>query len=104
MDKALDEVIDCIVSSDEYQKCIQIKEQMRHNVELMTLIDEIKKLQKTYVNTKSEDVLNRLTELEEKLNSIPIYVIYMQYLEKVNEKIAFVKDFLNDYFYQLLNH
>ncbi len=104
LNKALDEVISCIVSTDEYKKCMQIKEQMSHNLELMALIEEIKKLQKQYVNTNSEEVFKKLTELEEKLNAIPIYVIYMQYLEKVNEKISFVNDSLNDYFDKLLNN
>lgn len=103
LDKALDEVINCIIESDDYKKCIEIKEQMSKNTELMELIEEIKRLQKKYVNTNSEEVLAELTELEEKLNSIPIYVIYMQHLEKVNEKIEFVKDELNDYFYKILN-
>lgn len=104
MDKALDEVINCIIESDDYKKCEEIKKQMICNTELMELIDKIKKLQKKYVNTNSEDILIELKDLEEKLNSIPIYVIYMQYLDKVNEKIDFVKDELNDYFYKVLNN
>lgn len=104
LDKALDEVINCIIESDEYKKCLEIKEQMSNNIELMELIDKIKKLQKKYVNTNDEEILVELKELEDKLNSIPMYVIYMQYLEKVNEKIEFVKDELNDYFYKVLNN
>lgn len=77
---------------------------MSNNIELMELIDKIKKLQKKYVNTNDEEILVELKELEDKLNSIPMYVIYMQYLEKVNEKIEFVKDELNDYFYKVLNN
>lgn len=103
LDKAINEVINCIIESDDYKKCIEIKKQMSKNTELVELIEEIKRLQKKYVNTNSEEVLAELTELEEKLNSIPIYVIYMQHLEKVNEKIEFVKDELNDYFYKILN-
>lgn len=70
----------------------------------MKLIADIKNLQKKYVKTNSDEVLRELKELEEKLNSIPIYVIYMQHLEKVNEKINFVRDELNDYFDKLFNN
>ena len=77
---------------------------MNDNTELMDLIDKIKKLQRKYVNTNNDDILMELKDLEDKLNSIPIYVIYMQYLDKVNEKIEFVKDELNDYFYKILNN
>lgn len=103
LDKALDEVIRCIIESNDYQKYIGLKEQMNKNTELMELVEKTKKLQKKYVNTNSDDILIELKEVEEKLNSIPIYVIYLQYLEKINEKIEFVKDELNDYFYKILN-
>ena len=44
-----------------------------------------------------------LDEVKNKLNEIPIYVIYNQNLEKVNEMINLVKDELNTYFDNLLN-
>lgn len=103
LDKALDEVIRCIIESNDYQKYIELKERMNKNTELMELVEKTKKLQKKYVNTNSDDILIELKEVEEKLNSIPIYVIYLQYLEKINEKIEFIKDELNDYFYKILN-
>ena len=76
---------------------------MASNEELVSLIEKIKKLQKKYVNTNDQELLVELEKLERELNNIPIYVIYMQYLEKVNEKIEFVKDELNNYFYEVLN-
>lgn len=81
-----------------------IKEQMMNNSSLMELINNIKKLQKKYVATNDEKVLSILNENIEKLNTIPIYVVYMQYLEKVNEMINLVKDELNDYFVDILNN
>ena len=103
MNEALNEVINTIINSDDYKKCIELKNTMSSNEELVSLIEKIKKLQKKYVNTNDQEILVELEKLEEKLNNIPIYVIYMQYLEKVNEKIEFVKDELNDYFYEVLN-
>lgn len=103
MNEALNEVINTIINSDDYKKCIELKNTMSSNEELVSLIEKIKKLQKKYVNTNDQEILVELEKLEEELNNIPIYVIYMQYLEKVNEKIEFVKDELNDYFYEVLN-
>ena len=100
----MEEVINCIIDSSDYKKCVEIKDQMRNNKELMKLIDDIKILQKKYVKTNSDEILRELKELEEKLNLIPIYVIYMQHLEKVNEKINFVRDELNDYFDKVINN
>lgn len=103
MNEALNEVINIIVNSDDYKKCIELKNTMSSNEELVSLIEKIKKLQKKYVNTNDQEILVELKKLEEELNNVPIYVIYMQYLEKVNEKIEFVKDELNNYFYEVLN-
>ncbi len=103
MNEALNEVINTIINSDDYKKCIELKNTMSSNEELVSLIEKIKKLQKKYVNTNDQEILVELEKLEEELNNIPIYVIYMQYLEKVNEKIEFVKDELNNYFYEVLN-
>lgn len=104
MNKELEEVINTIINSDDYKRCIQLKEKMSTNKEICELVDKIKVLQKKYVRENGEEVLEELKLLEERLNEIPIYVIYMQHLEKVNEMINYVKDELNDYFYKVLNN
>lgn len=104
MNKALDDVINTIINSDDYKSCIQLKEKMSTNKEICELVEKIKILQKKYVRENGEEVLEELKLLEERLNEIPIYVIYMQHLEKVNEMINYVKDELNDYFYKVLNN
>ena len=101
---ALEEVILCITNSLEYQKCLTIKEKMGKNEELMSMIRKVKELQKKYVKSHyDENIKKELDDLESQLNEIPIYVVYLQNLEIVNEKIEYVKDSLNDYFYQLFN-
>lgn len=102
--KSLDEVINCIKNSDEYKNCILLKEKMDNNTELKKMIVDIKKLQKKYIRSNCDlKIKKELDNLEEKLNEIPIYVMYLQNLEKVNYKIDYVKDSLNDYFDKLLN-
>lgn len=103
--KSLDEVIQCIVNSSEYQQCLKIKEQMSQNQELTDMIQEIKLLQKKYIRSHYDSsVKEKLIQLEQDLNQIPIYVIYLQNLDIVNQKIEYVKDSLNDYFYHLFNN
>ncbi len=102
--KALDEVVSCVVNSKEYQNCLQIKKKMNDNQELMSLISQIKVLQKKYIrNYHNQKIEKELEEKKELLQKFPIYVVYLQNLEIVNEKIEYVKDSLNDYFYQLFN-
>lgn len=104
LNKALDDVINTIINSDDYKSCIQLKEKMSTNKEICELVEKIKILQKKYVRESDEEVLAEIKIHEKKLNEMPIYVIYMQHLEKVNEMINYVKDELNDYFYKVLNN
>ena len=102
---ALDDVIKCIMESQEYKNCLQLKQQMEDNNEIKELIDEIKKVQKKYVKSNyDEEVFKELDLLRQKLSEIPIYNIYNNNLTKVNNMINYVKDSLNDYFYNLFNN
>lgn len=102
--KALDDVIKCIVESREYQNCISIQNKMKDNVELNDYINKVKKYQKEYVRSGyDKDIKKKLDLINNKLKEIPIYVVYLQNLEIVNQKIELVKDSLNDYFEMLFN-
>ena len=103
LNKSLDEVVECIKESKEYKKCIELKEKMKSNDEINSLVKEIKLKQKKYIKSGDSNILNELNELEERLNCLPIYHVYTENLEKVNEYINYVKDELNDYFDRLLN-
>lgn len=104
MNRALDEVIKCITMSNEYKKCIELKDKMSKNEELINLIEQVKSKQKQYIKSNFDEAIKvELKLLEDRLNEIPIYVIYMQNLEIVNEKINLVKDELNRYFFEILN-
>lgn len=102
--KQLDRVINTIKDSDDYKKCIEIKNKMNNNTELVEMIERVKKLQKKIVNNPdSIDLENEYNELNNKLNDIPIYHDYLYYLDRVNEMIIYVKDSLNDYFVEIIN-
>lgn len=102
--KALDEVINSITESDEYKTCIELKDRMSKNINITDKINKIKKIQKEYVKSNYDfNIKIKLDELNNELISIPIYKIYMDNLEIVNEKIDYLKDSLNDYFYKLFN-
>lgn len=92
------------MNSKDYKSCIEIKKKMSANKELVQLVEKIKKLQKEYVRSNDLKIIEELKRLEDELNEIPIYVVYMQHLERVNQMINYVKDELNDYFYDVLNN
>ena len=99
----LNKVIDYIINSDSYKKCMELRDKMSKNKELMSLIDEIKSLQKKYMKSKSKDIKKELDEKTDKLMNIPIYYKYNQKLEEVNNMISYVEDELNDYFERVVN-
>ncbi len=103
MNNAIKEVVDCIINSSEYQDCLRIKKLMDENTEIKERISRIKVLQKKYLRSNDPDVEKELNTLENELNEIPIYYEYNQKLELVNQKINFVTEEINDYFYRLLN-
>lgn len=102
LNKAVEEVISVIQKSEDYQKCLELKEKMSQNKELMQLIENIKEAQKRYIKNGSQDK-KEIQVLEEKLSNYPIYVLYQQHLEKINSMISYVQDDLNEFFTQLLN-
>ena len=76
---------------------------MDSNEDIKSLVRNIKSLQKKYINTNNINIKKELDMLEKQLEEIPIYHIYLQNLEKVNEMINYTKDELNNYFDLLLN-
>lgn len=104
IDRYLADIIDFIINSKEYKTCLELKEKMKNNEEIILLIKEIKDLQKKYIKSNySENYEIELNKKNERINSIPIYCIYNNNLKIVNEMISIVNDELNNYFYRKFN-
>lgn len=103
MHKELIDVIDTIKGSSDYLACIKLKDEMSKNSNLMELISRVKKLQKEYVKTKNMDLKEELDECQQKLEQNPLYVTYINHLEKVNSMISYVEEDLNQFFLELTN-
>ncbi len=100
----LDDLITYIKNTNEYKKCIELKDKMSSNSNINGLIEEIKLLQKKYIKSNyDENIKKELDNKNIELNDIPIYISYCDNLEKVNQMISYVNDELTDYFYKILN-
>lgn len=98
----LKEIVEYIQNSKEYQMCIKLKKQMADNTFICERVNQIKRLQKQFVQSGYDSKIKKeLDVLVSELETIPVYVIYTENLEVVNQKIDYVRDSLNDYF-QLL--
>ena len=99
----IEDIVVYITNSDSYIRCIYIKKQMDKNKDLCEKIEKIKKLQKEYIRSNDNEIKEKLDNLVNEINNIPIYVEYNNSLEEVNKMINLVKDRLNEYFYKRLN-
>lgn len=102
--QSIDDLINTIVNSKEYKICTELKEKMSTNKEILQLINDIKILQKKYIKSNyNEEFEQKLKEKGERLNEIPIYLLYNENLKAVNDMISIVNDGLNEYFSSKLN-
>ncbi len=96
------DIVSYIQNSNEYQICVKLKKQMSDNPDICLKIERIKTLQKKYVKSNyDQNIKKELDLLVKELEAIPIYVVYTEKLELVNQMIDYVRDSLNEYF-QLL--
>ena len=97
----VDEIINIIESSEQYQKYLDLKNKIEANNELVILINEVKILQKDVVHhIDKKSLLNQKIEL---LNSNPLYREYINVIYEINNIYAIIENNLNNYFYVRLN-
>jgi cell fate (sporulation/competence/biofilm development) regulator YmcA (YheA/YmcA/DUF963 family) len=51
MEEKLNNLVEYITNTFEYKECIRLKEIMKSNEEICSLVDEVKSLQKEYVRS-----------------------------------------------------
>ena len=103
LNNILEEIINYITNTKEYKNCLKYKEEMDKDNHIKELVNSIKKLQKEYIKSNDNNIKKELDKLEEELYDIDLYNKYNQNLEIVNNMINYVKEELNDYFYNILN-
>lgn len=97
----VDEIIETIKTSSNYQKYLLLQEKMNSNQELINLINEVKNLQKMIVNGK-----NKEDELKEKMSLLennPLYREYNNTINDINNEFSIVENTLNNYFDKKFN-
>lgn len=103
-----DEIVDIIKNSEEYRKYIEVSNKMKDHKEIMSLIDEIKSLQKQLVKEQSlnKDVTSIDNEINNKLKQLEEYPIYLEYIylqEDLNESIGLVKERIEKHINNITN-
>ena len=104
----VDNIVSFIKESDTYKDYLFLKEKLSNNETAMSLINEIKSIQKEIVKKEVnkediKDLDNLIKEKEKELNSIPLYIEYLNTQEQLNDLYQDIKQRLDDYFYNQLN-
>ena len=106
--KKIDELINIIKDSEEYQKYQIVYQKMQKNKKIMTIIQDIKKLQKELVKrqSKGQDIKELDDEINHKLNLLQDYPLYLEYTylqEDLNNVIALIKSNIEKYIDTIIN-
>ncbi len=97
----VDEIIDIIEKSTEYQKYLVLQKQIKEDKKLFALINKVRVLQKDYVhNLLKKDELDKYVN---ELNDYPLYREYSNTLYEINNIYGIIESALNNYFSNKLN-
>lgn len=103
-----DELIDSIKNSSDYIEYTKLKNMLLSNDSIMTLINDVKSLQKQLVRNSvyKKDITNLEEQIDEKLkklNSNPDYVRYIYLEEDLNTRFQVIKDILEKHINNITN-
>ncbi len=103
IENSISELFNSIESSSEYQEYQKIKEILESDQEVLSLVDEIKKLQKKstvleYNNDPKYLELDKEIEQKvKKLNEMPAYIKYLQAMEDFNQVLKMSSSLISNY-------
>lgn len=92
----IDEIINKIENSEDYLKYLDFKKKIENNKDLVSLISEVKILQKDVVHHM--DKKNLLNSKIDELNNNPLYREYNNTIYEINNTYAILENNLNNYF------
>ncbi len=106
--KKVDELINLIKESKEYREYLNLKEILRKDEDITSLIEEIKKSQRNIVRLKQngksfekeEETINKNLDL---LNNFPIYVEFSYLQKELNDEFQIIKDLLESEINKITN-
>ena len=75
-----------------YQDYMKLRQELKKDESITQTIEEIKRLQRKYVKTNYQDkeVLEKINNLTNELEKIPLYAIYQQKEEELNNNLVFL--------------
>lgn len=101
IENKIDEIINEIENSPEYEKYLSLKDQIKNNKELMELINKVRVMQKDVLHKrKTKEDLEKIVD---ELNNHPLYREYNNTLYEINNTYGIIESSLNNYFDNIVN-
>lgn len=102
------EIVDIVKNSDLYKDYINVSAKMEKNKDIRDLINDIKRIQKQIVKEeyKGMDISSLeydLNEKLEKLDTYPIYLDYKELQEQLNEEIQMIREKIEKHINEITN-
>ena len=89
-----------------YKDYMKLRQELKKDENITKTIDEIKRLQRKYVkaNYQDKEALEKINSLTSELEEIPLYAIYQQKEEELNNNLVFIKEGLRDTFSNIVTY
>lgn len=102
IEQKIDDLFDEFERSNLYKRYLSVKVRLENNVKIMSLIKEIKRMQKIATNNKDNLLEQEIKKLYDELNSYPLYQSYLIIKDEIEEELFRIKEPLDKYFKDIL--
>lgn len=99
----VDEIINYIENTNDYKKYLLLKDRISTNLEIQSLLNEIRHLQKLLANKNDMNIKKELEIKNELLRNIPLYREYLNILDDINNIFNIIETQINNYFNNKVN-
>ena len=98
----IDDLFNELKQTSLYKDYMCAKKQLEENDEIMSVISEIKRLQKIVTNNNDYVIEKNIKDLYIKLESYPLYQSYLVLKEELENNLNNISNSFGIYFYELL--
>ena len=98
------ELVKTIKEDNLYKEYRKLRHELKSNKKINNKIEEVKRLQRKYVmgNYQDKELLDNINTLIKELESIPLYYIYSQKEEELNNDLLLIKEGLSSSFHDIV--
>ena len=98
------ELVKTIKEDNLYKEYRKLRHELKSNKKINNKIEEVKRLQRKYVmgNYHDKELLDNINTLIKELESIPLYYIYSQKEEALNNNLLLIKEGLSSSFHDIV--